>query len=192
MNTQKTEHSGKALVTVFEDMESAVKAVELLHEAGFPADRMELVTHDLKEESPNVETPKVHETTATSLIDSAEKWGAAGAGTGAVVGILSSVLTPFPGIIIGGMAIIGGVTGAIVGAMAGIEHAVEDDSVNLPTRDEYEQLLHDGYKLVVVHGSHEDVLRARDVISHLSQVHEHLHPLHGHEFHEHPSGDAAE
>ena len=84
------------------------------------------------------------------------------------------------------------VTGAIVGGMAGVEHAVEDDSVNLPTIDEYEQLLHDGHQLVVVHGTREEMLRAKDVIAHISYIHNHLHPIHGHEFHEHPSHESKE
>lgn len=191
MNTEKPNNSPKAMVAVFEDKVTAVEAVKALHDAGFPTEKMELVTHDLHVESPNVETPKVHETTATAVIDSAEKWGAIGAGTGLAGGVLAAVLTGFPGIVIG-MIIMGGVTGAIVGGMAGAEHAVEDDSVNLPTTDEYQRLLHDGYQLVVVHGTHDEMLRARDVISHLSCIHNHLHPMHGHEFHEHPSQEATD
>ena len=178
----------KALVAVFEDMDTAVAAVKVLNDAGFTSERIELVIHDLHDESPDVETPKVHETTASSLIDSAEKWGAAGAGTGAAAGLVAAVITGFPGIGLG-MIIMGGVTGAIVGGMAGAEHAVEDDSVNLPTLDEYEKLLHSGHKIVVLHGTHDETLKGKDLISHLPRIHEHLHPLHGHEFHEHPTDD---
>jgi hypothetical protein len=186
MNSEKPNVGPKALVSVYEDMETAAEAVKALSDAGFSTDKIELVTHDLHEESPDVETPKVHETTTSSLIDDAGKWGAVGAGSGAAAGLLAAVLTGFPGIVIG-MIIMGGVTGAIMGGMAGIEHAEEDDAVNLPTPDEYEQLLHNGHKLVVVHGTHEEMMQAKDVISHLAHIHRHLHPLHGHEFHEHPS-----
>jgi hypothetical protein len=184
--TTKRAHGPKALVTVFEDMETAVEAVKALNEAGVATDKIELVTHNLHEESPDVTTPKVHETTASSLIDSAEKWGAAGAGTGAAAGLIAAVITGFPGIALG-MIIMGGVTGALMGGMAGVEHAEEDDSINLPTTEEYEQLLRNGHRLVVVHGSHDEMLKAKDVISHLARVHEHIHPFHGHESHEHPS-----
>ena len=188
MNSEKTNADSKVLVTVFEDMETAVKAVDALNKAGVPTNKIELVTHDLQEESPDVETPKVHETTTTSLIDSAEKWGAVGAGSGVAMGLLTAVLTPFPGAFIG-MIIMGGMTGAIMGGMAGVEHAEEDDSVDLPTADEYEQLLQSGHKLVVVHGTHEKMLQAKDAILHLPFIHHHMHPIHGHEFHEHPTHD---
>ena len=181
----------KALVTVFEDMETAVEAVKVLHQEGFPSGKIELVSNDLHEESPYVETPKVHETTGTSVVGSAGNWGAVGVGAGAAAGLLAAVLTPFPGIAIGTI-IIGGITGAFVGGIAGVAHAMEDDTVNLPTPDEYEQLLDDGYKLVVVHGTHEELLRAKDAISHMPYIHKHLHPIHGHEFHEHPSDETSE
>ena len=44
-----------------------------------------------------------------------------------------------------------------------------------------------GHTLVVVLGSHEEAMKARDVISQLPFVHNNIHPLHGHEFHEHPA-----
>jgi len=185
MTPNQTTPKKKALVTVFKEMETAIEAVNALNAAGVAEKRMELVTHHLHQESPGVVTPKVHETTTSSLIDSAERWGATGIGTGAAAGLIASVLTGFPGIALG-MIAMGGVTGAIVGGMAGAEHAVEDDAVNLPTPDEYEELLSNGHKLVVVHGSHEELVKAKDVISHLPRVHEHIRLLHGHESHEHP------
>jgi hypothetical protein len=101
---------------------------------------------------------------------------------------VTAVVTAFPGVALG-MIIIGGATGAFVGGMAGIDHAEEDDAVNLPTPDEYEEFLHHGKHLVVVHGTHEETLRAKDVISHIPFVHNHIHPIYGHEFHEHPEHD---
>lgn len=188
MSTKNTDHETKALVTVFEDLETAVGAVKALHDAGFGTDKIELVTSNLHEASPDVSTPKDHETTASSLVESAEKWGAVGAGTGAAAGLVAAVVTGFPGIILG-MIVMGGVTGAMMGGMAGVDHAVEDDSVDLPTLKEYEQRLHDGQKIVIVHGPHDDMLKAKEVIAHLPRVHEHLHRLHGHESHEHPSSE---
>ncbi len=189
MNSPNQNTNHRALVTVFEDKPTAVAAVQALHEAGFSTAQMELVTHDFHIESPDVDTPKVHETTTTSLIDAAERWGGVGLASGAAAGLITAVLTPFPGAAIG-MLVIGGVTGAILGGMAGVEHAVDDDSVDLPTIKEYDQLLRDGHQILVVHGTHEDALRAKGVIAHLKRVHEHVHPIHGHEFHEHPSDTA--
>ena len=84
------------------------------------------------------------------------------------------------------MIVIGGGIGGLVGGMAGVEHAIEDDAVNLPTIEEYDERLHSGHHLVVVHGTHDEVMSAKDVISHLPFIHDHLHPIHGHQFHEHP------
>lgn len=186
--THEETHGPKALVTVFEDLATAVNAVTALHDAGFSMEKIELVTHNFHEESPGVATPKVHETTASSLIDSAENWGAAGAGTGAAAGLVAAAITGFPGIALG-MIAMGGVTGAIMGGIAGVEHAEEDVAVNLPPIEEYEKLLDSDHKLVVVHGTHDEMLTAKEVISHLSRVNEHIHRLHGHDSHEHPSGD---
>ncbi len=183
-----TEHKQKlrALVTVFEDERTAVEAVVALHEKGFASDDMELVTHDLKAESPDVKTPKENETTSQRLIAAAEKWGAVGAGSGTAAGLIAAVLTGFPGLAIGAI-LMGGVTGAFMGGMAGLEEANEDDSVDLPKPEDYEKLLHSGHQIVVVHGNHEDVLRAKEVICDLPYVHQHLHAIAGREFHEHDS-----
>ena len=149
MNTE-TEKSKKALVTVFGDLDSAERVIEKLFKSGFPKEQIELVAHHVADEAPEIETPKDHETTESSLIDAATKWG--GVGTGA--GLAAGLFVPFPGLALG-MAIMGGVTGAIMGGIAGVDHAVTDDSVELPTLDEYEQLVKNGDKLVVILGSHE-------------------------------------
>jgi len=179
----------KALVTVYEDLPSAVEVIKALRQAGIPTDAIELVTNDIHAESPEVQTPPDRETTTDLVMASAEKWGAAGMGAGAVVGLLASVLTPFPGMAIGAMIVAAGATSAVVGGIGGMGKAVRDDTVNLPTPDEYEELLKSGFRLVVVRGTHEQIMRARDVILKIVPVRSHLHPLHGHEFHEHPSVD---
>ena len=184
--TAEQKRQSRALITVFEDKLTAMQAVKTLHEAGFSTDEMELVTHDFKDEAPDVETPKVHETTSECLIEAAEKWGAIGAGTGIASGLIAAVLTGFPGIAIASL-LMGGVTGAMMGGMAGLEDAADDDSVDLPNQEDYEKLLHSGHQIVVVHGTHDDVMRAKAVISELPQIHQHLHAISGREFHEHDS-----
>lgn len=185
MNSKQATTEDKALVMVFEDLETARNVIEKLHEDGVSLDKIELVTHDLQDEAPEVKTPKVHETTESALLDSASKWGGVGAGTGLFAGLL----TGFPGLALG-MTIMGGLTGAIMGGVAGVDHAVEDDSVDLPTLDEYEQLVKNGNKLVVVLGNHEEVMRAEEVVKEMLHVRSHIHPVHGHEYHEHPASKA--
>jgi hypothetical protein len=182
MNTKQPNPGPKALVTVFEDPQAAKEVVEALHANGFSLENIELVTHDVHSEAPEVTTPKVHETTATSLVESAAKWGGVGAGIGA----LAAVVTGFPGIGLG-MIIMGGAVGAFTGGIAGIEHACDDDSVDLPTLDEYEQMVRNGHALVVVLGTHDEAMRAENVIGELPHIHQNIHPSHGHEFHEHPA-----
>ncbi|HMO15070.1 MAG TPA: hypothetical protein PKD64_13220 [Pirellulaceae bacterium] len=182
MKANESKLGMKALVTIFEDLPTAEAVIKQLCESGFSPDKLELVTHDVKTESPEMQTPKVHETTGTSLVDSAAKWGGTGFGTG----LLAGLFTGNP-ILAGGMAAIGGMTGMIVGGMAGVEHAVEDDSVNLPTLSEYEQMVRRGRCLVVALGSHDEVMRAKAIMNEFPNLHYHMHLLHGHEFHEHPT-----
>jgi len=172
----------KALVTVFEDLETAKLAVVELQKSGFPFDKIELVTKDFKQEAPEVCTPKKRETTTSALLDGSVEWGTVGAGIGAV----AALIVPFPGVALG-MILMGGATGAFVGGLAGIEHAIEDDAVNLPTEKEYEKFVSEGYSLVVVLGTHDDSINAKNIISKIPAIHSHTHPVHGHEFHEHPT-----
>jgi hypothetical protein len=177
----------KALVTVFEDLKTATDVANVLHEQGFPLDKTELVTHNVHEEAPEVETPYSRETTATSLVEGAAKWGSIGAG----LGLVGAILTPFPGVGLA-MIIMGGLTGGIVGGMAGVEHAVDDDSINLPTLEEYEEIVKRGENLLVVLGTHEEVMRAEDVIKNLPHTRTHIHSVHGHLYHEHPAHQSKE
>ncbi len=182
MNPKQASTDSKALVTVFDSVEVAKQAVEKLHEAGFSTEKIELVTRNIETQAPEVTTPKVHETTANSMVDSAAKWS----GVGAATGLLAAVFAPFPGV---GLAMIfmGGLTGAVVGGMAGLDDAKDDDSVDLPTLKEYDELVQNGDSLVVVLGSHDEVKRAEEIVKRNWDLVSHLHKYHGHEFHEHPS-----
>ncbi len=182
MNRKQPDAGPKALVTVLETPEAAKEVLEALHANAFSLEKIELVVNHIADEAPEVETPRIHETTESELLDSAVKWGGVGAGTGLVAGLL----TTFPGLALG-MAIMGGVTGAIMGGMAGVDDAVNDDSVNLPKLDEYEQMVKDGHALVVVLGTHDEAMRAESVIRELPHIHLNIHPVHGHDFHEHPA-----
>lgn len=88
------------------------------------------------------------------------------------------------------MTIMGGLTGTTMGGMAGVDHAVEDDTVDLSTLKEYEQLVENGDKLVVVLGEHEAVIRVEELVKDMLHVRRHIHPVHGHEYHEHTARKA--
>ncbi|MEZ6097022.1 MAG: hypothetical protein R3C03_22840 [Pirellulaceae bacterium] len=176
----KSELGSKALVTVVEDAETARKVIEKLVASGVSRERIELVTRDVHRQASEVETPKVGETAASTIVKNASKWVGVGLGTGAIAGLL----TPFPGLALG-MIAMGGLTGAIVGGMAGIDEAVEDESVDLPTVDEYQELVSSGNLLIVLRGDHDEVMEAEAIVKHVADIRSHLHPLHGHDFHEH-------
>ena len=173
--------SHKALVTVIDDLKTAENAVLKLREAGYPHNQLELVAHHVADEAPEIDTPDVHETTESSVIDNASKWATLGVGSGVVAGLM----TGFPGMALG-MAIMGGVTGAIMGGIAGVEHAVEDEAVNLPTIEEYEKLVKEGNFLIVLLGTEEEIKNGENIIKHLPHIQMHLHPVQGHDFHIHP------
>lgn len=174
----------KALVTVFEDLETAQKVIKTLIDHGFTESQLELVSHDVRKEAPELETPKVRESTASLVMADAARGG----GFGLTAGLLAGIFAPFPGLALG-MIAMGGITGAIAGGMAGAGHAVHDDQVNLPTIEEYEALVQDGNHLVVVLGSHADAMRAEDLLKQMPSIRSHVHMVHGHQQHEHPAHD---
>jgi hypothetical protein len=181
-NCEETSH--RALVTVFHDLPAAAHAVAALHAAGFTAQQIELVTYGVAEQSPELEMPLSPETTSSSLMLNAEKWGLLGLEAGAVAGVLAAITT-FPGIVLP-MLIVGGLTGGYMGAIAGVEQAVLDDRIDLPELDDYEQLLTEGKKLVVVLGSHDEALRAKEVLARTPSIQGHMHAIGEHQSHEHP------
>ena len=174
-----------ALVTVFEDLPAAGRAVAALQDAGFQPNQLELVTYGVAQQSPELDSPLHPESTFSSLVSEAERWGLVGLEAGAIAGVIA-VVTAFPGVALG-MLIAGGLTGGIVGGVAGIEKAVLDDQINLPTPSDYDQLLNQGKKLVVVLGTHEEAVAAKDVLANTLSIQGQLHPIWEHQFHEHPA-----
>ncbi|MFN7575380.1 MAG: hypothetical protein ACK6DS_18295 [Planctomycetota bacterium] len=182
--SKHVEPSQRALVTVFNDLPAAAQAVAALHKDGFTAQQVELVTYSVAEQSPELEMPLRSKTTSSSLVANAEKWGLFGLEAGAVAGVLATI-TAFPGIILP-MLIVGGLTGAYMGGIAGVEQAVLDDRMDLPELDDYEQLLNEGKKLVVVLGTHEEALRAKEVLARTASIQGHMYAIGEHQSHEHP------
>ena len=186
MNTRQPHEGNKALVAVFDDLATAQHVVERLHAAGFSLQQIELVTHDLDLESPEIETPRDHETQLSSVVDGMTKGLKIGLTAGTGAGLVGAVITGFPGLILGEM-ILGSLIGTAYGGIAGGEHAATDDSVDLPTREEYQQLLEQGDSLVVVLCDHDEAMRAEEIVKQMRHVKSHIHMVHGHEFHEHPA-----
>lgn len=174
------------LVSVFDDFETAKRVFENLRSQGFTGDKIELVTHSLRAECPEVETPKVHETTSSVLEKGAVQGAGIGLGLGAGFGVAAAALTASPGMAVGAM-IYAGLAGALVGGIGGADKADLDDTVNLPTIDEYQRLLDEGHSLVVLYGSHEELQRAENFVKSIPDAESHLRRLNGHLFHEHPS-----
>lgn len=184
MSSEKPNAAPKALVTVFDDLKTASDVIHALVASGFPHSRIEVVTYNVQDQAHDVSTPKVHDTTMSSLESGMGKGAGIGAAAGAAGGVIAALATAFPGIIIG-TVLMGTLVGGFVGGISGIERADADDSVNLPTVEEYNELLDNGKKLVVVHGSHSEVERAKEIVKSMLHVSSHIHLIHGHEFHEH-------
>jgi hypothetical protein len=182
----KSTSEPRALVTVFDELESAQRVLDRLQQDGFAKHRVHLVHRDIRRESPEVETPKVHETTSSAMTEGVMKGAGIGLGFGAGFGVAATVLTASPGLALGAM-IYAGFAGGLIGGMGGIDRADIDDTVNLPSLDEYQQLVDQGHYLVVVQGDHDEVMRAESIMKQMTHLGSHVHRLHGHLFHEHPS-----
>lgn len=182
LNSDQKGTQTKAEVIVFDDLTAAQSAVQSLYEAGFDLDKIELITKGVEVGAGGFETPKDPETTNSAMIENVTKWGSVGAAAGS----LSVVFTPFPGLVLGSIAV-AGLTGAIMGGMAGVEHAAEDDSVDLPSIQQYQRLVRRGKFLVVVRGTHTELLRVESIIKKTHDVQSHIFTLGGHRYHEHPA-----
>lgn len=186
MSSKQPDLSPKALVSVFDDLGTAKSVVDKLHREGFPIDKIGLITDSMKNECPEIETPEVTETTASTAGSGAMQGAGIGLGVAAGFGAAALALTASPALAVGAL-IYAGLTGALIGGMGGVDKADLDDTVNLPTPDEYQRLLNEGNSLVVVGGTHEELVRAEEIVKSMPHAGSHIHRLHGHLFHEHPS-----
>ncbi len=100
-------------VGVFEHRPQAEQAVIELWKAGFPHDRVDMVTrHGATPASPNLHLQNEAGTGALA-------GAAAGAGAGAVAGAVAAVLVPGIGTVLGGGLLAGLIGGAALGAAGG-------------------------------------------------------------------------
>jgi len=138
------------IVAVYETDEQAQVALESLRESGITLDQATVV--GIGE----------HEDEAAAL-EGGQSATARGAGRGAVLGgIAGVVLWVLPGgpIVVGG-ALAAGAVGAVAGGGLGIlaEAGASQDAI-----PDYEEDLTEGRYLVCVHGTSDDVARARDAL----------------------------
>jgi hypothetical protein len=150
----------RAVIGVFENTDAAEAAVRRLIDAGFPAERISIVSRDM-----------VTETRINGFVTTGDIAGpaaASGAWVGGLFGLLAGsavlfipgagplvVLGPLAAAAIGAAygALVGGGMGAVLGSFVAEEHIPK-----------YERLVRAGRNLVVVHGAAEDVERARRIL----------------------------
>jgi hypothetical protein len=101
------------VIGVFEHRPQAERAVTELWKAGFPHDRIDMVTREGEEEA----TPNLH--MQTDAGKSAVAGAVGGAGAGAVAGAVVAMLVPGIGTVLGGGLLAGIVGGALLGAAGG-------------------------------------------------------------------------
>jgi hypothetical protein len=150
----------RAVIGVFGDSDAAQAAVERLAAADFPVDRISIVGKDLQSET------RVNGFVTTG--DIAGPSAATGAWVGGLFGLLAgSALLFIPGagplVVLGPLAAaaVGAAQGALLGGGVGavLGHFVAKEHI-----PKYEQLVRAGSYLVVVHGTEDDVARARQVL----------------------------
>jgi outer membrane lipoprotein SlyB len=138
----------ECVVAVYDDVAGAKAAIGELIADGFAKEHISLVTGSLKGEPAAVRR-------ALELGDETEKDAAIGAGIGGLVGLLGGatvVSMAGAGVVIAGP--LGALTGAVVGGVVG---AIRGWSVHKDHIPKYEEKVHSGQVLVIVH--HTDPLK---------------------------------
>jgi hypothetical protein len=150
-------HDDRAVIAVFSDIEATERAVRRLAAEGYPLYRVSIVGKDLQSQ--------VRVNGVVTAGDIAGPSAATGAWVGGLFGVLSGLALLFipgagPLIVLGPLAAgaVGAAEGALIGGAVGalLGHFVAKQ--HLP---KYESLVRAGSYLVVVHGTEEDVARAR-------------------------------
>ena len=150
----------RAVIAVFNDLESVQRAIVKLADDGFPIDRISIIGKDLQSE--------FRVNGFVTMGDIARPSAATGAWIGGLFGLLSGTALLFmpgagPLIVLGSLAsaAVGAAEGALVGGAVG---AVLGHFVAREKLPKYERLVATGKYLVVVHGMEDDVERARRIL----------------------------
>ena len=150
----------RAVIAVFSDIEATERAVRRLAAEGFPLDRVSVIGKNLQSE--------VRVSGVVTAGDIAGPAAATGAWVGGLFGVLSGLALLFipgagPLVVLGPLAAgaVGAARGALIGGAVG---AVLGHFVAKQHLPEYESLVRAGSYLVVVHGTEDDVSRARQLL----------------------------
>ena len=146
----------ECVVAVYDSLDKAKMAVQILEDAHFPHEQISLVTHSVKRQ--------VDDESTMQLGDKAERNAIKGAGFGGLFGLLLGaplLLIPGLGPVLLAGPLAASMTGAIVGGFLGSMSGwgVHPDRVR-----EYEQRVREGSILVVVNGSPQEVADAQRLL----------------------------
>ena len=155
---------GSSIVAVYPDHASAEEAVKILEGAGFSLKNISIMGRDFQA----TETPVGFVTTG----DIASQGATTGAWAGGIFGLLmGAAFLILPGIgpvIVAGplsAALLGGIEGAIAGAaIGGISGALVGLGVSKEHALKYVTELKAGKFVVTLHGTHEEVIRAQNLL----------------------------
>jgi hypothetical protein len=149
-----------SVVAAFDTVDAATSAIERLVKAGFPSNRVSVIGQGLQSE--------VQLNGFVTTGDIAKTGAAAGAWVGGLFGLLTGVAALFiPGV--GPVLAIGPLASTVVGATegavgAGVLSAIVGYFVSKKHIPKYSEYLRAGKSLVVVHGSPDDVQRAKQIL----------------------------
>jgi hypothetical protein len=180
--TEIPSEQSQLMIAVFDKLELAKQGATALQDAGLLPRNVQVINQPLTEQMPDGDQLGLRETTSGSIIAGSQKWGVLGLLLGAMIGVIASII--FSNMIIGVvMALVAGLTGVWIGSISGMEHATLDDSVDLPTTEEYRQLMTEGCALLSVRGSPQDLIFACETLSQAGELKVGLRSIHGHVFH---------
>jgi|SRR6056297_1264671 len=156
--------SEECVIAIYNSIDQARAAVEVLTESEFPADQVSLAAKTLKLE-PEAKA-------AIEFGDDTEKDAAIGAGAGAILALLSQAsvvtVTGMGAFLVVGPVVAGGVVGGLIGAISG--WGAHSDHI-----ERYEEKLHEGNTLVIAHGDPKSVTLAENLLqkSEPKSIHRH-------------------
>jgi hypothetical protein len=162
-------------VAVYNSIDDAEQAVQKLAEGGFPVAKMSIVGRDFSTEK------KIHG--FVTPCDVAKSAAGTGAWLGGLFGLLvGAAFLWMPGIgplfVAGSLsaAVLGGVEGAVAGAaLAGVLGWLSSLGIDKQHILKYEESVKAGKCLLIVHGTPEDVARARQILEATSPAELHSH-----------------
>jgi hypothetical protein len=158
--SQTTTLPNDSVVAAYDTVDAATRAIEQLVKAGFPPNRVSVIGQGLQSE--------VQLNGFVTTGDIAKTGAAAGAWVGGLFGLLSGVAALFiPGV--GPVLAIGPLASTVVGAAegavgAGVLSTIVGYFVSKKHIPKYTEYLRAGKSLVVVHGSPDDVQRAKQIL----------------------------